>query len=203
MPVCKRSSSCSRLLPRSFREPVGPLRPQNPSSVLDAREIVVASSAATDRSWTDRVHYRYLLRDEDRRLDSDGCVRSEGCPCLSNHFPQRRSVHSTRGAQRGASISQGTKETGGEAPQANARDARGAGLSTALRGGGGEQHVVDPFASRSSFPLQPPPFDGSFLPDPPGEKCDLNHWPKCYTPRWWMLRVLRRENLAARRGCGV
>jgi hypothetical protein len=189
MPVCKRSSSCSRFLPRSFREPVGLLRPQNPSSVLAAREIVVASSAATDRSWTDRVHYRYLRRDEDQRLDSDGCVGSEGCPCLNNHFPQRRSVHSTPGAQRGASSSRGTKETGGEAPQANAR--------------GGGQHLVDPFASRSSFPLQPPPFDGSFLPDPPGEKCDLNHWPKCYAPRWWMLRVLRRENLAARRGCGV
>ena len=35
------------------------------------------SIAATDRSWTTRIHYTYLQRDEDRRLDSHGFVKAD------------------------------------------------------------------------------------------------------------------------------
>jgi len=52
-------------------------QPQNHSIQPDARAIVGPSIAATDRSWRARVHYTYLERDEDRRLDSHGLVKSE------------------------------------------------------------------------------------------------------------------------------
>ena len=52
-------------------------QPQNHSILPDARAIVGPSIAATDRSWRARVHYTYLQRDEDRRLDSHGLVKSE------------------------------------------------------------------------------------------------------------------------------
>ena len=54
-----------------------PDRPRNLSIVPDARKIVGASIAATDRSWRARIHYTYMERDEDRRLDSAGRVKSE------------------------------------------------------------------------------------------------------------------------------
>ncbi len=50
---------------------------QNHASVLDARQIVGLSVAATERSWQARNHYTYMERDEDRRLDSLGKVKSE------------------------------------------------------------------------------------------------------------------------------
>jgi len=43
----------------------------------DARQIVGQSVAATERSWQARNHYVYMERDEDRRLDSLGQVKSE------------------------------------------------------------------------------------------------------------------------------
>jgi hypothetical protein len=46
-------------------------------SVLDARQIVAPSLTATERSWEARDHYTYLERNEDRRLDSLGQVKSE------------------------------------------------------------------------------------------------------------------------------
>jgi len=52
-------------------------QPQNHSILPDARAILGPSIAATDRSWRARVHYTYLQRDEDRRLDSHGLVKSE------------------------------------------------------------------------------------------------------------------------------
>jgi len=52
-------------------------QPQNHSFRPDARDIVGRSIAATDRSWRARVHYTYLQRDEDRRLDSRGLVKSQ------------------------------------------------------------------------------------------------------------------------------
>jgi hypothetical protein len=52
-------------------------RPQNQALVLDAREIVRLSIAAAERSWQARNHYTYMERDEDRRLDSLGQVKSE------------------------------------------------------------------------------------------------------------------------------
>jgi hypothetical protein len=60
-----------------FAQNSGPDRPQNHASVLDARQIVGLSVAATERSWQARDHYTYLERDEDRRLDSLGRVKSE------------------------------------------------------------------------------------------------------------------------------
>jgi hypothetical protein len=50
---------------------------QNPASALDARQIVGLSVMATERSWQARDHYTYVERDEDRRLDSLGQVKSE------------------------------------------------------------------------------------------------------------------------------
>jgi hypothetical protein len=50
---------------------------QNHAKVLDARQIVGLSVSATERSWQARDHYTYMERDEDRRLDSLGNVKSE------------------------------------------------------------------------------------------------------------------------------
>ena len=60
-----------------FAQSSGPDSTQNHASVLDAREIVGLSVAATERSWQARNHYIYMERDEDRRLDSLGHVKSE------------------------------------------------------------------------------------------------------------------------------
>jgi hypothetical protein len=46
-------------------------------SVLDGRQIMRRSIAATERSWEARDHYVYTEHDQDRRLDSDGRVKSE------------------------------------------------------------------------------------------------------------------------------
>jgi hypothetical protein len=54
-----------------------PVKPQNPSSIPDIRQIVESSIAATQRHWRARFRYTYVERDEDRRLDSDGRVKSE------------------------------------------------------------------------------------------------------------------------------
>lgn len=54
-----------------------PEKPQSVASVLDARQIVELSIVATERSWQARDHYTYMERDEDRRLDSLGNVKSE------------------------------------------------------------------------------------------------------------------------------
>jgi hypothetical protein len=60
-----------------FAQSSGPEKPQNHASVPDARQIVSPSVAATQRSWQARDHYTYIERDEDRRLDSRGLVKSE------------------------------------------------------------------------------------------------------------------------------
>jgi hypothetical protein len=54
-----------------------PVKSQNHSSVPDVRQIVESSIAATRRSWQARLQYTYAERDEDRRLDSEGRVKSE------------------------------------------------------------------------------------------------------------------------------
>jgi hypothetical protein len=51
--------------------------PQKQASVVDARQVVLPSVLATQRSWQARDHYTYLERDEDRRLNSLGQVKSE------------------------------------------------------------------------------------------------------------------------------
>jgi hypothetical protein len=53
-----------------------PDKPQNHASVLDARQIVGLSVAASERSWQARGHYTYTERDEDRRLDAHGQIKS-------------------------------------------------------------------------------------------------------------------------------
>jgi hypothetical protein len=60
-----------------FAQSGGPDKPQNAASVVNARQIVGLSIAATERSWQARDHYTYMQRDEDRRLDSLGQVKSE------------------------------------------------------------------------------------------------------------------------------
>jgi hypothetical protein len=50
---------------------------QNHGSVLDARQIAGASVAATEQSWQARGSYTYTERDENRRLDARGQVKSD------------------------------------------------------------------------------------------------------------------------------
>jgi hypothetical protein len=59
-----------------FAQSSGPDTPRNHASVLEARQIVGPSVEATERSWEARDHYTYLERNEDRRLDSLGHVKS-------------------------------------------------------------------------------------------------------------------------------
>jgi hypothetical protein len=55
----------------------GPDTPQDQASIADARQVVLPSVLATQRSWQARDHYTYMARDEDRRLNSLGQVKSE------------------------------------------------------------------------------------------------------------------------------
>jgi hypothetical protein len=50
---------------------------QNLSRVPDVRHIVESSTAATQRHWQERLHYTYMAREESRRLDTDGRVKSD------------------------------------------------------------------------------------------------------------------------------
>ena len=59
-----------------FAQSGGPDKPQNDASVLDARQIVGLSVAAIEHSWQARGHYTYTERDENRRLDAHGQVKS-------------------------------------------------------------------------------------------------------------------------------
>jgi hypothetical protein len=54
-----------------------PVKSQDRSSAPDARQIMEASIAATQRDWKARLHYSYMERDEDRRRDLAGHVKSE------------------------------------------------------------------------------------------------------------------------------
>src|ERR1700731_1326299 len=60
-----------------FAQDSGPDEHRIHASVPDARQIVGQSIAATERSWQARNHYGFMERDEDRRLDSLGQVKSE------------------------------------------------------------------------------------------------------------------------------
>jgi hypothetical protein len=60
-----------------FAQSSGPETSQTPASVADAPRIVSPSVVATERSWAMRDHYTYVERDEDRRLNSLGQVKSE------------------------------------------------------------------------------------------------------------------------------
>ena len=54
-----------------------PVKFQNYSSGPDVRQIVDSSIAATQRHWRTRLGYTYVQRSEDRRLDSEGHLKSE------------------------------------------------------------------------------------------------------------------------------
>ena len=43
----------------------------------NASQIIVSSIEATERQWQTRLHYTYLERDENRRRDSAGHVKSQ------------------------------------------------------------------------------------------------------------------------------
>jgi hypothetical protein len=60
-----------------FAQNNGSDKPRNHASVPSTREIVSLSITATERSWQARDHLIYVERDEDRRLDSFGQVKSE------------------------------------------------------------------------------------------------------------------------------
>src|SRR6202047_2147598 len=60
-----------------FAQSGGPDDHQNHASALNPTQIVGQSIAATERSWQARDHYIYMERDEDRRLNSLGQVKSE------------------------------------------------------------------------------------------------------------------------------
>jgi hypothetical protein len=49
----------------------------NQFSTPDVRQLVESSIAATQRHWQERLHYTYVERDQDRRLDSEGRLKSE------------------------------------------------------------------------------------------------------------------------------
>ncbi len=53
------------------------VKSQNDPNTPEVLQIVQSSIAATQRSWHERFQYTYLERDEDRRLDSEGRVKSE------------------------------------------------------------------------------------------------------------------------------
>lgn len=54
-----------------------PVNAENRSNAPDARQIIASSIAATERHWQARRHYTYLARDESRRRDPAGRVKSE------------------------------------------------------------------------------------------------------------------------------
>jgi len=62
---------------RLFGQSSGPKEPENHAGLTEARQIVGPSVLATERSWEIRDHYTYMERDEDRRLNSLGQVKSE------------------------------------------------------------------------------------------------------------------------------
>ncbi|MGD1098377.1 MAG: hypothetical protein ABSB35_41145 [Bryobacteraceae bacterium] len=53
------------------------VKPQNYPNLLDVHQLVESSIAATQRHWQARLHYSYVERDESRRLDLAGRVKSE------------------------------------------------------------------------------------------------------------------------------
>jgi hypothetical protein len=54
-----------------------PDKPLHPAGVLNARQVMSASIAATEHSWQARGYYSYTERDENRRLDARGQVKSD------------------------------------------------------------------------------------------------------------------------------
>jgi hypothetical protein len=61
-------------------------KPQNPASVGDARQIAELSISATETNLEAWNHHSYTQRDEDRRLDSNGQVKSEDVEVTTETF---------------------------------------------------------------------------------------------------------------------
>jgi hypothetical protein len=68
-------ASAAALVAQSGRSSPG--KPPDHSGALDARQIVGESMAATERSWQARRHYIYTERDQERRLDAHGQIKSD------------------------------------------------------------------------------------------------------------------------------
>jgi hypothetical protein len=60
-----------------FAQNGGPQKLQDHASIPDARHIICQSVAATERSLEARDRYTFVERDQDRRLDSQGQLKSE------------------------------------------------------------------------------------------------------------------------------
>jgi hypothetical protein len=60
-----------------FAQNRGPEQLQDPASIPNARHIIGQSVAATERSLEARDRYTFVERDHDRRLDSQGQLKSE------------------------------------------------------------------------------------------------------------------------------
>jgi len=59
------------------QDDISPVKSLDRSSASDARQIMEASIAATQRDWKARLQYTYIERDENRRRDLAGRVKSE------------------------------------------------------------------------------------------------------------------------------
>ncbi len=68
-------AACSGLIAQSGESPA--VKPENQTSILEPNRIVELSIAATERNWLARDQYTYIERNEDRRLDSLGEIKSE------------------------------------------------------------------------------------------------------------------------------
>ena len=58
------------------------VKAQSHSTVPDVHQIVELSIAATQRHWQVRLHSTYVEREEDRRMDTAGRVKSEEVECF-------------------------------------------------------------------------------------------------------------------------
>ncbi len=47
------------------------------AATVDGRDLLLRSIATAERSWKAREHYTYTQRDEEKRLDSKGHVKSQ------------------------------------------------------------------------------------------------------------------------------
>ena len=63
---------------------------QDHASIPDARHIIGQSVVAAERSLQARDRYTYVQRDQDRRLDSQGQLKTGKCQRHQNDSGQRR-----------------------------------------------------------------------------------------------------------------
>jgi hypothetical protein len=116
-----------------------PVKSQDRSSAPDARQIMEVSIAATQRDWKARLHYTYIERDENRRRDLAGRVKSEDVEVsktiLVNGVPFEQLVERNGEPP---SAEQERKQKG-ELDKVEAGNSRAAGRAVTQAGGG--EHV--------------------------------------------------------------